>query len=315
MTEKKLQDYNVLSDVSESGRKRPWREKKMANMLLSAAYESVNERKAERLRNCATYVSFVTQENGKKKLHDANFCRVRLCPMCAWRRTMKIFSHTQKIVNALNQKQDYKYIFLTLTVRNCRPEELDETVTHMMDSFHRLIKYAPFARAVKGWYRGLEITHNVQEDTYHPHFHLVCVVTKSYFTDKTYLSQAAWTELWEKAARLDYTPICDVRRVKGNTAAAIAEAAKYTVKDSDYILPNDWDMTVDTVRLLDKVLANRRLVAYGGVMKDAHRKLNLDDEVDGDLTHIDQDAVKEAKENMALTCYCWHTGYRQYIEN
>lgn len=306
-----LQRKQVLVDVAENGKVRPWKEKKEGNSLLAVAYDSIDGRKAQRLRACATAVSFAVGKSGKKTLRCANFCRVRLCPMCAWRRTMKIYSHTRKIVDELSRDGEYRYIFVTLTVKNCLPESLNDTVDGMMAGFKRLTEYADFSAAVKGWYRGLEITHNVANNTYHPHFHLLCVVKKSYFKGHAYLSQERWVQMWRKAARLDYDPVCDVRCVKGDTAAAVAEVAKYAVKDADYILPEDWDLTEETVRLLDKVLAKRRLVAYGGVMKDMHRQLNLDDEIDGDLVHVDEESV--AEENEAVLTYYWHVGYRQYF--
>ena len=34
--------------------------------------------------------------------------------------------------------------------------------------------------------RKLEITYNKERDDYHPHFHVLITVNKSYFTDKDY---------------------------------------------------------------------------------------------------------------------------------
>lgn len=212
------------------------------------------------------------------------------------------------------QSESYQYIFLTLTVRNCSPENLLQTVDEMMAGWYRFVKYKPVKDAVLGWYRALEITHNVdllhpELESYHPHFHCIIAVKPSYFQKKYYLTQADWTSLWQKALKLPYTPIVDVRKVKGDTAKAVAEVAKYTVKDSDYLIPDDWDLTTNTVQLLDEVLHNRRLIAYGGVMKQWHQKLNLDDEIDGDLIHVDDDAVKEIEEiGFPIVAYIWGNG-------
>lgn len=67
----------------------------------------------------------------------------------------------------------------------------------------------------------MEVTHNTQYgtknfDTYHPHFHVLIAVNKSYFTSRDYLSQARWTAAWQQALQVDYTPIVDVRRIKGD---------------------------------------------------------------------------------------------------
>lgn len=305
----------VLTDKSSTGRERPWREKKLANEMLSLAYADINQSKAERLVMCANFLHFKIKTDDTKKLGHMNSCRVRLCPMCAWRRSLKVHAHTKQILDAM--KDDYAYVFLTLTVRNCTGEQLSETIDQMMAAWQRLTQRKAFRTAVKGWYRGLEVTHNTDwrdksYDTYHPHFHCLLAVNKRYFKSAEYLTKDEWTALWRKSLKLDYDPVVYVQKVRGTTSAAVAEAAKYTVKDGEYIIPDDWDLTVDTVRILDAALEDRRLVAYGGVMKEWHKKLNLDDEVDGDLVHVDADetaaAVTEREE-----VYFWHTGYSQYL--
>ncbi len=92
-------------------------------------------------------------------------------------------------------------------------------------------------------FRSLEITYNKEDDTYHPYFHLILAVNKSYFTDKDYyLSQENWTRLWKESLQVDYTPVVDVRRVKSkdkNFSKVIAETAKYTVKSEDFLIKEE----------------------------------------------------------------------------
>ena len=315
-----LDDSNsieVLLDKSSTGRERPWRAKKMANEALAEAYEPVNPRKAERLLECGNFLSFSVLEDGSKKLKTMCSCRVRLCPICTWRRSMKVQSHTLTILNAVNDK--YAYLFLTLTVRNCSGEELSGTLDLMMDAWQRLSQRKQFKSAVKGWYRGLEVTHNTDRDspsfdTYHPHFHVILAVNPSYFTSRNYVKQDEWMQLWKKSLRADYDPVVDVRRVKGCTAKAVAEAAKYSTKEEDYIVPSDWELTVETVRTLDVALDQRKLVAYGGIMKQLHKQLNLDDEETGDLINVDpEDSTAAPTER--VESYFWNTGYRQYVRH
>ena len=102
--------------------------------------------------------------------------------------------------------------------------------------------------------------------------------------------------------------------VRGYTAAdidsAVGEIAGYAAKDSDYIVPDDWDLTVDTVRTLDAALAHRRLIAYGGCMAQAKRDLKQDDVETGDLVHISDEVVSDEK--YEIISYFWYSGYRQY---
>lgn len=305
----------ALSDKTAKGKERPWRLKKQQSELLSALYEDIDEKKAYRMSTCADFLKFGIKTDDTKKLKEMWSCRVRLCPMCAWRRSLKVHRNTVKILDAMCG--DYAYVFLTLTVRNCSAAELADLLDQMLSAWHRLSKRKAFLAAVKGWYRGLEVTHNVNPqspsyDTYHPHFHCLLAVRKGYFTGKEYLSKDEWTALWRKSMQLDYDPVVDVRKVTGTTSAAVAEAAKYTVKESDYIVPQDLELSVATVRTLDKALENRRLVAFGGVMKEWHQKLNLDDEVDGDLIHVDGDETKAELTDKEMV-FAWHTGYSQYF--
>lgn len=327
MTKVKVQDLpevdifdpeDKLTDKSATGRERPWREKKLANELLSLAYGSVDKRKAARLRDCAKVLSFRRYQDGKMKLQGMNSCRVRLCPMCSWRRSLKTFYNVQAIMKeSLKQGKDYAYLMLTLTVQNCSPAALSDTLDLMMKSWNRLFRIPDVDKAVKGWYRGTEVTHNTEYgnksfDTYHPHFHVLVAVNKSYFTSRDYLSQARWAAAWQQALQVGYTPVVDVRRVKGNTMKAVAEVAKYACKESDYIIPDDWDLTVDTVRLLDQALNNRRFVAYGKDFKAIKKKLGLEDEDTGNLVDVGEPEEIGKEDIYEIVHYCWYSGYRQY---
>lgn len=328
--------HEILTDISSTGRKRPWKKHKIENMKLAEIYDSLAEseidkdywqKRGDRLRNCNTHLGFSVFDGGTgdetMKVTHAESCRVRLCPLCSWRRTIKIFTHARKIIEKMQEEGKYAYIMVTLTVPNVTADKLNETITRMMEAWRKFQQYKKFDKAVEGWYRGLEVTHNVNKrsssyDTYHPHFHCILAVNKSYFDSRDYISRNEWLEMWRRAYRDETITQVDVRRVKpkkgkdpNDIIGAVAEVAKYTVKAGDYILPNNWDLSCDSVRILDKALANRRLVAFGGVMKDLHKKLNLDDEIDGDLI---EDGDCENGKPTAEVMYFWHVGYQEYIK-
>jgi plasmid rolling circle replication initiator protein Rep len=308
----------VLSDRSATGKARPWASKKLNNTYMALAYDNINVKKAERLRDCAEVLVFRRLEGDGMKLHSMNSCRVRLCPVCGWRRSLKIFANVSKVMEGMKTEKTYAFVFLTLTVRNCRGEELGQTITDMMAAWQRMTQTKWFRNTVKGTYRGLEVTHNVDDtstsyDTYHPHFHCVLAVNKTYLTDpKQYMSHDGWVEMWQKANRFDYKPMVNVKRVKGDTAKAVAEVAKYTVKDGDIIIADDWDLTIETVRILDAALADRRLVSFGGKMREWHKKLNLQDEMSGDLVNVDGEKPS-GEAGAGLITFAWNVGYNQYF--
>lgn len=313
----------VLNDFSPTGAKRPWREKKMKNELLAMSYDIVNPSKAARLRACGSNLAFRVYPDGTKRLDSMVSCRVRLCPLCSWRRALKTYGNVREITQYIHEKHRYNFILLTLTVKNCEPEKLSKTIDFLFESFNRFCLLKAFKQAVKGWYRALEITHNLADNTYHPHFHIILAVNQSYFTSRDYIPQKMWREMWQNSARLDYAPQVDIRRVKQkqddfghdvvDLAGACAEIAKYTVKDSDYIIPDDWDLTIDTVRLLDAALNNRRLIGYGGVFRDVRKLLHLQDEETGDLVNVDANQIDKNDDDYVLQVYYWHSGFRQYM--
>ncbi|MFR3995034.1 protein rep [Intestinibacter bartlettii] len=344
-----------LEDKSFSCKVRDWSGKKKRNLSLSEIYMMIKEsyrkihsekfnrffNREERSRMCATVLQFKKDTEQKRKLHQAYFCQLRLCPVCNWRRSLKIFSQVSKIIQAIEQDREHAYIFLTLTQKNVSGEELDQELDKMMKAWNRFLGYKKVKDVVKGSYRGLEITYDKESkitkrmyqekkdyykklglkvgnknpnfDMYHPHFHVLIVVRKGYFTSKEYLSHEVWRELWAKAMRLDYLPQVNVKRVKGNTAEAVAETAKYVAKDSDYVIEKDLDLSMNVVETLDYALERRRLVSFSGIMKEWHKKLNLDDTEDGDLVHIDSEKDEELEGEMTLETYAWNVGYMNYV--
>jgi Plasmid rolling circle replication initiator protein and truncated derivatives len=312
-------DEDILHDQSSTGRERPWRAKKQSNMKLSEIYRQVNEKKADRLENCGTVLTFKQLENGQKKLDHMSSCRVRLCPMCSWRRSIKLYAQVSKVMDAA-KSSNYAYIMATFTVANCSSEALSDVITSMMSAYNKLKQLKSFKAAIHGWYRGLEVTHNTDPlsksyDTYHPHFHCIFAVDKGYFMDKRYIQRDEWAKMWRKAMKLEYTPMVDIRCVKGKTAKAVAEISKYTVKDVDYIVSSDYDLSVRTVRTLDQALHKRRLVAFGGVFKALHKQLNLDDPIDGDLVNIDGESDLDKMRTEGYVSYVWSAGYNNYYRD
>lgn len=308
----------ILEDRSSSGRVRPWAEHKRNNELLAMLYDQLRPDKAARLRECATVLTFAVGEDGRR-LQSANFCRVRLCPVCAWRRSLKVYAQMSSVLAAMTV-EDCAYLHVVLTVRNVLGDDLTPTIDNMMSAWVRFRRSLGAIGVVLGWYRALEVAHNTDTDsawydTYHPHYHCIFAVPRGYFGGRLYIPQSGWADLWRRAARLDYPPDVYVHKIDGSSVAAvtraICEIAKYTTKPGEYIIPDDWDLSLDAVRVLDAALHRRRLVAFGGIIGDYHRRLQLDDPDSGDLVHIDPEQV--GADPLERIVYAWHSGYRQYI--
>ncbi len=314
--ELKKQDYIGLEDI-KNGHVSDWKGKKMASSELAESYKRLGlTRKYGLVKFCGDYLEFRAnpEDLAMKKLFRANFCKVRLCPMCAWRRSLKIFNQLSAVMNEIDNLGEYKYIFLTLTVKNIKGAELSETLDKMFKGFNLLTKRKEFKKAIKGHFRALEITHNTNKysksyDTYHPHFHCILQVNKSYFTSRYFINKTKWVELWQECMRLDYAPSVDIRKAD---KSAVPEVAKYTVKDKDYIVKYDNSLTDSAVLTLDTALHGRRLCAFGGMMKEIHKKLNLDDADNGDLILTDSEKVNEELLSI-LVRYRWNVGVQDYV--
>jgi len=355
-------DGEILLDVSKSGKERPWKKHKTNSLLLSESYSRLGkETKADNVENCGSLLKFNVCPSGhEKRLSWANFCRVRLCPMCSWRRSLLTAHQLKQVAHEANKRRPLRWLFLTLTVKNCTGDDLQDTINHLMKSWDRLSKRTPFKKAVTGWFRAFEITRNILEDTYHPHFHVLLGVQPSYF-GKNFLKTEEWVQLWKQSLQVDYDPIVDIRKVTNKrneekeqkiledkgielAGSAVAELAKYSTKADDYIVYNkyrqkqkgknvemfpdlrsgiDENKTDEVVLNLDTVLSRRRLLAFGGLLKEVWNDLQdegkLQDIEDdkADLVHVDEDSkcrCSACGSNMLEELYSWIPGLRNYVK-
>lgn len=303
----------VLDD--RCGKKsKPWRVKKIRALKLADSYKRIGQaKKAIRVRFCGSQLSFAVEvQSGKKRLSSADFCRERLCPMCAWRKSLKCFHEVSRVMDAV-QSADSNLVplFLTLTLRNCTGADLSNTLDIIFQGWNRLNSNDRMKRIIKGWFRALEVTYNFKVDTFHPHIHAILMVDKSYFTGKDYIDTRDWVKLWRKTLRLDYDPICYIRKVRGGNKA-LKEVSKYAVKDTD-IFKDDIVITDKLVSILSGALKSRRLYAYGGILKVIAKQLGAERPEDGDLVHISEDENMRSDVQEMLVVYRWNMGLANYI--
>lgn len=280
-------------------------------LLLAESYKRLHyEDKAIQTEECGTYLGFAEAGEGVH-LVQANFCKGRLCPTCNWRRSLRIYGTTSAILDHIDSTQgkEIKYLFLTLTVKNCPGNKLAETIDTMAEAYHRLTSNKAWGRRVMGAMRTLEITCNHETGDYHPHYHLILAVPRSYAKkgDKLYWTHEDWQEAWKQAARLDYTPQVSIAAVKGRRRG-IAEVSKYCAKDTDYILPNNPEETDRIVEDLTEALYKRQLISYTGILSKARRELRIKDPETAPLTDDIRGDVASA-----IMHYHWSAGLGCYV--
>ena len=184
-----------LQDVSATVKKRPWNERKRESVKISYSFKRLGYQKVyERISKCGNYLEFKRFSDDTLKLYHAYFCRNRLCALCNWRRSLIIYHQMKDCVNLLSK--DYKFLFLTLTVRNCKFPDLADYLDDLKESLNRLFRRKEVKKIVKGLFYAFEITRNKLEYTWHPHIHICIAVSGSYFKDG-YISQKKWTDSFQ----------------------------------------------------------------------------------------------------------------------
>lgn len=313
----------ILTDRRAGGEERPWKRHKKNVMKLADMYEKalevdvtcISDSRLNALRDCASYLLFGINPEGEKRLKGANFCRMRTCPMCNWRKSLKLFGQMHRIVElVVKEKPSTRFIFVTFTIKNCKSDELSMNLDKMNRAFKYLTSkgqtFAPatkFKKSLLGYMKSVEVTYNSEENTYHPHIHCIFAVKASYFSHG-YIKQNEWIELWGACAELDYPPSVNVKTIKG-TEKAVAELAKYPVKMDE--VAEIGDKAIPALITFSHVLKKRRLVTFGGVIADAKKRLALDDIESGDLIHVQDKPVEFNAVAMAL--YKWRVGVGAYI--
>jgi len=294
----------ALSDLSEKDK--PW-DKHRGNADKVANHYRGSEFKqyATRIDFCSQLLDFrlvpdADQGELKLKLSSARFCRVRTCPVCQWRRSLmwkaKAYKVLPKIVKDL---PTHRWLFVTLTVKNCQITELKETLTWMNKSWQRLTQLKAFP--AEGWLRSTEVTRG-RDGTAHPHFHCLLMVRPGYFS-KNYIKQAEWVEMWRRSLRIDYNPVLDVQAVKKGEQPMqlVPELLKYCVKESDLVVDREW--FIELTRQLHKMKA----VVVGGVLRQYLRELENEPE---DL--IGEDEEGEGNLDEGHLYFGWKSKFKKY---
>ncbi|MFJ6459422.1 protein rep [Staphylococcus capitis] len=245
-------------------------EKKQRNQVFKKLIERhIGDNQMDLVENCNTFLSFVTDKTlEKKKLYKSSLCKNRFCPVCAWRKARKDALGLSLMMQYVKQVESKSFIFLTLTTPNVTAEHLESEIKHYNESFRRLSNRKHFKSIAKGYVRKLEVTYNAERDDYHPHFHVLIAVNRSYFKDtKSYISQKEWLNLWRDVTDMPEITQVQVQKIRQNNNKELYEMAKYSGKDSDYLINQ---------KVFDafyKSLKGKQVLVYSGLFKEARKKL------------------------------------------
>lgn len=278
-----------------------YKAKKLKNQVLAKFIRKfLSESSWEYVQDCNTFMMMVADKTlEKQKQHKGNTCKNRFCPICSWKKARK--DALALAIQMAYIKDAYKkdFIFLTLTTPNVKADELHEEIKDYNHAFQKLMQRKEVKSVVKGYIRKLEVTYNQDRDDYNPHFHVLMAVNKSYFNDrKQYIAQARWLELWQQVTKNPLITNVHVQKVRSNSNKEVAELAKYSAKDSDY-LANE--------KVFDafyKSLKGKQLMVYSGLFKESNKLFK-----EGEL-----DQYKEQDPNEYIYALLYHWGNGNYVE-
>ena len=306
-------DNDYLSDLSPKDK--PWDSHRAIADTVQNLYRSARlDKYADRIQTCGKLLEFAlrSDEQGDVaiKLQSAHFCRVRHCPVCQWRRSMKWQAKMFTAMPEINKAYPtHRWLFVTLTVKNCTIADLRNTVLEMNKGFARLSKLVKFPAI--GWIKSVEVTRNPETGEAHPHFHCLMLVPSGYF-GKSYIKQEDWRLLWKRSMRLAYLPVVNIKAVKpkknkltdevDDIGQAIVETLKYSVKETDLVADENW------LAQLTVQLHQTRAIAIGGVLKNFLKEESDDD----DLIHVDGENEVETIDDSVKIFFGWREVVKRY---
>src|SRR5699024_1867155 len=190
-------------------------------------------------------------------------------------------------------------------------EELNKSLSDMAQGFRRMMQYKKINKNLVGFMRATEVTINNKDNSYNQHMHvLVCVESTYFYNTEHYVNQKQWIKFWKRAIKLDYDPNVKVQMIrpknkhKSDIKSAIDETAKYQVKYIDFTT-NDEEKNLKRLSDLEEGIDRKRLISYGGLLKEIHKKLNLDDSEDGDLIHTDDEEKADEDGFSIIAMWNW----------
>lgn len=276
-----------------------YKEKRLRSQPFRGLIKPYVSKKSYKLINeCGNFLMFLadrTLEN--KKLNTGEFCKNRFCPMCAWRQARRDALKIAVLMEHLKLEENMQMIFLTLTTPNVSGDNLNDEINHFNKAFKKLMQRREVKRLVQGYIRKLEVTYdskffitpdlykrkkkyydyrnlgigdkNPTYDTYNPHFHVCIAVPREYSRNsKTieYITDKKWLEMWREACddpSITQVKVQYIKTGRAEESKEMFELAKYTAKDSDYLL------SPEIFKIFYEALKGKQLIVYSGLFKEA----------------------------------------------
>lgn len=276
-------DHNTTKDETSQ------EEKEIKELLDADLFKNFIERKDEReryefqvlpwltsgqagaWRDCSSVIWI--KDDGT--VSAINSCKNRVCTICNWRNARKKFSIMRQIFEIVDEQIHMEYLLVTCTIKNVKAEKLSQTLSDMMQAVNRMQSSRQWKKRVKAYVRNVEITYNKKRNDFHPHIHYIIGVPTDYYKNPDlYWKTYHWRSLWETSMKVDYNSQFDLEPIKRGTDLehSLCEISKYAVKMTAAVK----EKSPEVVHQLMLSMKRRRLIAYGGLFKEAFKAIRAD---------------------------------------
>lgn len=294
-----------------------WTDKKTASLKVARRMIDAGFiERGKRMQFCGHFLNMKKCPTcGKNEISSANLCRDKLCPTCQWRLSLKRFAEMCATVSYIDDLDEYRAGFLTLTVKNCSPCDLRYTLQTMSKDWNRFLNQRWAKKMLVGSARSVEITFNPFTRTFHPHFHIITLTKPEY--DEGFL-RGKFNIGWQNASRLDYVPVTDFKFIKADEkgsgridderlTGAILETFKYATKSDDLE-----SMPLHIFRQFVTAIQGVRFTSFTGIIKEARKQLGYKDSED-DFEEV-QKIKCDCGSSMMDACLAWSFEEKRYKE-
>lgn len=257
------------------------------------------------IKNCSDFVLMGTCEHcGKTRVLNASLCRDRICPTCQWRLAMKRAGEMVLVLQEICN--NYDLWFLTLTQKNCKPNELKTEIEKINKAWDRTTARLRKNKKYDGYARVLEITYNKKNKTFHPHLHVILASSGN-----NNLDTREWERWWMQSLRIAYIPQINIQKIqsdgnKKKISKSALETFKYTTKYND----------IDNMGMREfseylRGIKGKNFVTYSGIFKEERKRMKLNDEIE-DLSALDK--CSECNSQLLKYALHWSANLDKYEE-
>ena len=187
------------------------------------------DRRASAILSCGTYTRGTEcPECGAFRVYSTSLCRDRLCPVCAWKSSRRLFYRAVAAIQSLELEYSHQYLHCVLTLQHSKRDCLRDNLNVLTRAYGRFRRFSAM-KSVDGSLRSIEITRG--EHGFHPHIHAILTVPRT----AAHITEDAVRDAWRRALNSEYSPQVNLTEAysagaENDVFSAVAEACKYALK-------------------------------------------------------------------------------------